>query len=566
MNHTLTYDHYYLYDEITSFMEEMQQKYPDYVTVLTIGTSSEGRDIKLMEISSPSDVDKDEKPGVYVEGNMHAGEVTGSMTVLYLMDTILSNLQDPKIQKLLEKSTYYLLPRVSPDGAEYYLVTPYMVRSLNQPYPFETQQKGLVQEDLDGDGTIRFMRVKDPNGIYKISEEDPRLFVKRKPDDVDGPFYNVYQEGYISEYDQLTINNAPSLYNRDFNRNYPGGWAPEGTQRGAGEMPLAAPETKANADFLMEHKNICFVLDLHTSGGQILYTPCHKAVKEVEKADVELNKELGKMAVEETSYPLINVHDEYMPQGSPECHGGFDDFCHFLVGIPGLVIECWDLDRRAGIAETYPPKTETTEEERVDREKKIMAWLDENLPNEFKPWTAFNHPQLGEVEIGGPSHKFVRQNPPIPFLQQELEKNTRFLLRVGMTLPDVQVEKTKVEAVGEDLYKIEVTLANYGYMSTYVFKEALNNKRIQPIKVTLEGDYELLSGEASQEIGQLEGRISQKVNDWMVPSTTFQMEGMKKKLTWILRSKADSLTLKVKGDRFKPVNQEICLQFSIEDM
>ncbi len=560
MNHTLTYDHYYLYDEITSFMEEMQQKYPDYVTVLTIGTSSEGRDIKLMEISSPSDVDKDEKPGVYVEGNMHAGEVTGSMTVLYLMDTILSNLQDPKIQKLLEKSTYYLLPRVSPDGAEYYLVTPYMVRSLNQPYPFETQQKGLVQEDLDGDGTIRFMRVKDPNGIYKISEEDPRLFVKRKPDDVDGPFYNVYQEGYISEYDQLTINNAPSLYGRDFNRNYPAGWQAEKTQHGAGEMPLSVDETKANANFLIEHKNICFIVDMHTSGGQIIYTPSYKAAKKAEKYDVELEKELGKMAVEETGYVLINGHDDYLSPNEPECFGGFDDFGHFLIGVPTYTVECWDLDRRAGVPENYPPKDEITEEERVDSEKKIMAWIDENVPNEFKPWTSFNHPQLGEVEIGGPSYKYIFQNPPVSFLEQDIEKHTRFLLRAGMTLPDVQVEKTKIESIGEDLYKIEVTISNSGYLSTYVFKEALNNKRIQPIRVTLEGDYELLSGEASQQIGQLEGRASQKVNGWSVPSTTMQQEGMKKKLTWIVRSKADCLTLKVKGDRFKPVNQKISLQ------
>ena len=42
-----------------------------------------------------------------------------------------------------------------------------------------------------------------------------------------------------------------------------------------------------------------------------------------------------------------------------------------------------------------------------------MQWCDANLPagSYFQEWTAFDHPQLGPVEIGGWKYKYVFQNP-----------------------------------------------------------------------------------------------------------------------------------------------------------
>ena len=40
---------------------------------------------------------------------------------------------------------------------------------------------GLYAEDVDGDGRILQMRVKNPDGGWKISKKDPRVMVRSAP-------------------------------------------------------------------------------------------------------------------------------------------------------------------------------------------------------------------------------------------------------------------------------------------------------------------------------------------------------------------------------------------------
>ena len=130
-----------------------------------------------------------------------------------------------------------MVPRLSCDGSEHYLTTADYVRSAPRPYPTEKRQSGLHKGDIDGDGVARLMRVPSPYGVWKISPKDPRLMVRRRPDETDGEFYNVYPEGIIENYDGLHVTMAPSEFGNDFNRNYPIGWQDESQQAGAGAHP-----------------------------------------------------------------------------------------------------------------------------------------------------------------------------------------------------------------------------------------------------------------------------------------------------------------------------------------
>jgi len=490
----------------------------------------------VLEVTNTKTGAYEDKPGYYVEGNIHAGEVTGCMTCMYFLDVIFSNLDNKEVQNILDKYTIYVLPRVSPDGSEHYLTTPDYVRSVPRMYPYTEEMPGLQPKDLDGDGVVRKMRVKSPFGIWKVSEKDPRVMTKRRPDDIEGEFYNVYEEGIIKDFDGLNIVSAPARFGHDFNRNYPIGWKPEPEQRGASEYPLCHPETKANTDFLLAHPNIGSVLDMHTAGGQNLYTPGFKPRKEAERYDVNLFKTLGKMAKEENGYPVINVFDEYMPVGSPACFGGFDDFCHFILGVPAFTIECWDIEPRVGIEVTFPPKAETTDEEQEEEALKYVQWIDKELDGEgCKPWTKFDHPQLGEVEIGGVDYKYVCQNPPIKFLVQELEKHTRFMFRQVKTLPMVKFTDIKIENLAGDVYKVDAIISNHGFLSTYILKEALKFKTLKELTVTMEGA-EVIEGKAKQGIGHLEGFSGIGGYNSGLGASTMQSAPCQKKLTWIIKA------------------------------
>ncbi len=562
MKHTYKYDHYYLYSEIEEILKTWIAKCPSYTKLETIGTTYEGRNIYVMAVTDTRTGDFSEKPAFYTEGNIHAGEVTGSMSVMLLMDTLLSNTDDPEIARLLEKNTFYILPRVSPDGSEHYLTTPETLRSSKRPYPFLQEMPGLQPRDLDGDGVIRTMRVKSPYGMWKVSPLDDRLMTKRLPDDVDGDFYDVYTEGEILDYDGLTVKPAPAKYSYDFNRNYPVDWKPAWVQRGAGETSLCNPETQANAKFLMAHKDqLCCCIDMHTHGGLVLYTPGSQSAKNADPEDIKLYKTIGLMGAEETGYPLLNVYDDFSPQSDPATYGGFDDFCHFIIGIPAFTIECWDIEARSGIERSIPPKENMSEEERRENEYKMLKWIDANLPEGegFMPWTAFEHPQLGTVEIGGINVKFIYQNPPKSFLEEDITKHVNFMLRAVKAFPRVIVEKAEAEKLADGLYRVSAVIGNRGFLPSYVFNQALKDERMPEMTAALTGA-EVVEGGEEVKFGHLAGYGNQSMMTWGFPATTVHTKPMEKKITWIVRGKAGSkLTITVTGDRTGVTKAEITL-------
>ena len=134
-----------------------------------------------------------------------------------------------------------------PDGAEVSLTTAHHWCGNGRYLPGQEQTEGLCQEDINGDGLIVQMRIKDPAGEWRISEDDPRLMVQREPGEVSkGPYYRLYREGVIrGEWDGVNFD-IQQPRDGNLNRNFPAGWRPEFRQYGAGELPLSEPETKGN--------------------------------------------------------------------------------------------------------------------------------------------------------------------------------------------------------------------------------------------------------------------------------------------------------------------------------
>lgn len=535
MKVTHTYDHFYLWHEIEAILKGYEADHPELTTLTSLGKTAEGRDIWAIAVTDSATGLHHEKPAYCVDANIHAGEVTGSMCAMYLLDSLYTNCDEPEIRKLLQQYTFYVVPRISPDGSETYLTTPEMLRSVNKMYPFDDLQPGVQPMDLDGDGVIRRMRVKSPYGVWKISREDPRLMVKRGPDDTEGDFYNVFNEGMVEDFDGVWVKQAPNKWGNDFNRNFPFAWEPEIRQAGAGRYPLIHDETKIMADFIVDHKNICCILNMHTMGGFYLYPPGFKSGKEAFKADMDVYKALGKMGTEESGYPAINVRDEYVAAGSGPIRGLFDDFNHFAMGLINFTIECWDLYPRVGVPHEMPPR-EKSDDAQYDQMKKVYQWADENLgPEAIMPWTEFDHPQLGKVEIGGYDYKTLVQNCPPKFLRQEVEKHGRFMLREAKAMPRLEVRNVKTTPMG-DAVKVEACVYNPAFLPTYVTKEALHLKIVGQLEASLCGAEEILEGKQTQQIGQLEGYSGIRAASYMGGQTSMMGDPCEKKVSWIVKA------------------------------
>ena len=503
MKTTFTYDHYFKYDEIKSNLAYFSKTYPELCQVESICTTPKQREVFAVTLSCGK---PDEKPAYYIDGNTHAGEVTGSMAAMHTIDYLLTNFgKDEKVTTILTRFTIYVIPRISPDGAEVYLTTPNSLRSVDRPYLTETQDRGLYANDIDNNGVIAMMRFKSPTGVWVKDPENPLLMIKRAPDQMEGEFYHVYTEGLI-EGDIDPIYPAKPLWGLDFNRNYPFGWYTENRQPGAGPYPLSNPENKAVVDFVIAHPNIGGVATHHTSGGIILYPPGTRPEKTAPRKDMTFFKEIGAMATEEMGYGCINIFDSFFEDQTEYSSGAFDDWCYQSRGIPAYTIELWNLEERAGCGSPWPvPKQPKTAKEKMADLGKIYDWVQKNAPEAILPWKTFDHPQLGEVEIGGLSAKFTYQNCPNEFLKQEVEKTTRFTLRMACTLPRLEIVKKAVTHLEGNVYKVDLRIANRGYLPTYLTDALCELKLDHALKVSLKGDVDFISGAKETAVEKLEG-------------------------------------------------------------
>ena len=555
MRQTYQYDHYWNYAEMEEFLQKMAETYPSLMKLEVLSKTNEGRNIYGVTISEGL---KEDKPAFYMDGCTHAGEISGSMACVYVIDTLLSSHEEEQVAKLLQNQVFYFIPRISPDGTEEYLKTPYSVRSINEIYPPKKDDKGFLAEDLNGDHKILMMRRKEPYGAWKKLDGSSFQMVRREADDTEGDFYGVYTEGLVPSFDGVSIPGMKYRYGMDFNRNFPVCWQPEGLQDGAGKYPLDHTETKTMADFIISHKNICAVLTMHTSGGVLFYPPGTMPEKKADAGDMKQYHTISRLADHKLNYPEFNLFDTFAEDEQHYDAGAFDDWCYLNRGIPALTMEIWNIEVQAGCE--MEDLTNHEEDEKKEKEKrlKVEQWIRANAPEALMDWQVFEHPQLGEVEIGGIDHKFTAQNPPASFLATELEKILDFTMRFARTLPSLRFSDVKVIKEAEHVYRLETSLYNSGYLSTWLTNRAKQLKFDRPVTLRLDG-CKVLSGD--QEIAGLGGFAAVSSGyGYGSNISTYGENPAVKKLTWIISgNEGDTVEIIAEHEKTGPVTTTVVL-------
>ncbi|MFQ5501162.1 MAG: M14 family zinc carboxypeptidase, partial [Phycisphaerae bacterium] len=117
----LAFDHLYDYEEIAKAMQDLARAYPELLTLQSIGTSFEGRNMWLMTINNSQTGPDTDKPAMYIDGNIHGNEVqaaeVGLYTIWYLSK---SHGKVESLTKLIDESAFYILPMVNPDGRSHW--------------------------------------------------------------------------------------------------------------------------------------------------------------------------------------------------------------------------------------------------------------------------------------------------------------------------------------------------------------------------------------------------------------------------------------------------------------
>ena len=502
------------YAELTAQLHSWAKAHPDFVRVTSLGKSVEGRDIPLLTIGRDPD---QHRPAVWVDGNMHATELCGSSVALAIAEDVIAIHQGKldavrklpaHMQETIRESLFYVVPRMSPDGAEHVLKTGRYVRSSPVDQRLHKGHAYWEAHDFDGDGNMSFIRKMDDDGELVELAGHPGVMVPRSPEDPP-PYYKLYPEGRIVNYDGRRIPDPYFLSDNqyDFNRNFPYSWGPEHEQEGAGDYPGSAPETRAILDFTIAHPNIFAWLNLHTFGGVLIRPLGDKPDDKMDQLDLAVYRQVEAWTKEFTGYPTVSGFHEFLYQPEKPLKGDLTDYAYHQRGALAYVIELWDLFTQIGMEQKKPFVDVYT---RLDRKDFIALakWDKEaNKGRVFKPWRKVKHPQLGEVEVGGLDIRVGISNPPYERIAEVCEKHSAAFLRVAALVPRVELKVLKQEKIGADHTRVEVRIANRGYFATYGINSAKKLHHSEPLRLTVETQGVKLTAptESTVEIGHLDG-------------------------------------------------------------
>ena len=126
-------------------------------------------------------------------------------------------------------------------------------------------------------------------------------------------------------------------------------------------------------------------------------------------------------------------------------------------------------------AQCLPPHHPKTDREKAEALSLCYQWIDENAKqNKAVPILVgpYDHPSWARWRSAARILNLPRQNCPIGFLEQEVEKNTNFCLRMAAALPRVQIDKLAAEQQAQGIYKVTALVRNAGYLPTFVCNEA----------------------------------------------------------------------------------------------
>lgn len=323
--------------------------------------------------------------------------------------------------------------------------------------PIDDDRDGLVNEDgpddLDGDGNITQMRVRDPHGDLKPHPEFPNLLIPCKKGEK-GSYRLLGTEGFDNDQDGRINEDAPGRY--DPNRDWPHQWQPSYIQGGAYRYPLSIVENRLIADFITAHPNIVAAQSFHNSGGMVMYGPFAPGNR-YEKADTAIYHALA----EKGTLMMPGYRELVCSKNLYGINGGQVDWMHSMRGIFSFSIEMFTYAKYFRHKRGEDVRDYSGHHEIQHAFNKYLL-----LGQGTIDWHEVDHPQYGKVEVGGLRKNWGRQ-PPAFMLEEECHRTMAFVCYHASQMPRVKVESINVKSLADDVKQVTATIINQGLIPTH---------------------------------------------------------------------------------------------------
>lgn len=604
--------------DLTRRIAALAQKYPRRAKSTSIGKSFRGREIPVIELRGETATEGAARGALLVVAGLSATRITATDVALALAErwadptptsmpttaattSPSSAASQPASQPahILDVCDVYILPRLNVDGAERFLAQPREANDRSDE-PVDDDRDRAADDngpaDLNGDGVITQMRVRDPEATHMVDDKDARLM--RPADRAVGEraIYKMYTESLDTDGDGEYAEDGPGGVELD--RNFPHAY--QAHAPGTGRYPLSAPETRALAEYVVAHPEILAIVvldrgdNLAAGGGEVV------------TEDEAIWKHVAERYKE-----VVAVSD--VPRGSTD--GSFAAWVYRQRGLPAVASALWQLPKDEptsrptsgpasqpattqpdGAAESDkptdlpPPSSPSRDEARpgpagrpdgpgggrggggrmgrgggrrggpgsppgpgrpgggggsasadssggkgdIEKERRWLQYADKHPDiRAFVDWTPFKHPTLGDVEIGGFVPGF-RENAPADALPDIVDRQIKFCSEFAAMLPRPRVAEVKITEKATDVFEIELSLINEAYLPT-ALAMTRTAQRAMPfvLRPELPADA-ILAGRPVEKIPYLEGA------------------GGTDKVRWLVRAaRGQSLTIHVFNKQFK---------------
>jgi hypothetical protein len=524
---------YHDYTAMTKFLQQLAKDHSELITLENHGQTPGKRILWSATISAG---DPTGKPALLVAGGVEGSDAIGSELCLRFITTLATQYSRvDSITQLLKHITFYVFPRVNPDASEAFFISPKYERTLNNRR-MDLDKDDYSDEDgyddVNGDGFITMMRIKDPSGEWLPDPEIPQLL--RRADRAKGQkgIYRFYTEGVDNDGDGQWNEDEPGgvNFNRNFSYNY------QFFTYGAGQYQMSEIESNTLAKFIFSHPNIACIFCF--SPNDNLSHPWQ--VQKDEKADGSAQPEKPLTGVLANDAPYFNQIAEKFKQITglsdapepPKGEGAFSEWAYFHGGRWSFSIPAWwppvmkdtcengkadTTEQQKNVKKPNPEKADQSDP--IAGQRLLWKWLAATGQTDaFIPWKKVAHPDFpdSEVEVGG-FMPYTGINPPADSIKTRSQKYNDFLLHLATLLPQITISKIKVEVLHENIFRLQVFVTNNGLFPTNTDLGVLSkwNPKVK-LSLTLEKGQQLLDNKRIKLINTIAGSGGTFEQSWVI--------------------------------------------------
>jgi len=557
-------------DQLHVALVDTERAHAGLVSLHNYGTSRDGRPLEVLRLTAakqPADV-----PAILLVANLEGPRVFESGVALQHAQALASGYADDgRVKALLDSCVVWILPRANPDAAEGYFENPGFetwaaADGVDNDRDARSGEDG--PEDLNGDGLVTQMRALDPDGEWIADPTDERVLIKADRSKGQRGRWKLYTESLDQDGDGEYGEDPP--FDTRMDLNFPAGWREHAPDTGL--YPTHEPEVRALVELVMGIANLALVV---TYDGQDNLVEKPKTVPDdapsvmrvpkpgVLESDGNLLAEIGERYREATSNES---------KGSGEDQGSFALWCYDHRGLITLNAVLWTLpsaappaeeevtepvaeapedDAAAGDAEldqvdaapdseSGQPDSESKPDAKPSADAEHLLWIDATGEDwRFDPWSAFEHPTLGKVEIGGMT-SYARYLPPAAERGEIAERQFDWFLGLGELPARMSIAECTKERLGKGVFRVQAVIQNEGLLPLFS-KSGLRTRTTRPARVRLllpEGA-SLLAGSKQELLRDLPGA------------------GGRSEYTWLVQAHDDSeLNISVDSDHAGNLNQQ----------